>query len=170
MTPVMYVDPSGEFFISAFVIGLVVFAAYSTSPQIQKGVAEISTVTNICGSIATGSFVFGKAVWSKSIFIGLKQSGEVNDIYGNTIDNIFSSIIFDAGIPYFEHYLNDDGTKRSNLGASLYGVYIQVGWSDEGFRIDGGLAINLKYGIGLSGGSKTIDFNLIGYFWDKIFE
>jgi hypothetical protein len=171
ITPVMYLDPSGEFGILLIsVITLVVFAVYSTSPRIQKTVADITTVTNISGSIATGSFVFGKAVWSKSLFIALNQSGVVNDVYGKTINNVSSSVIVDAGIPYYEHYLNDNGKKRNNLGASLYGFYIQVGWGEDGFRIDGGLAINLKYGIGFSGGSKTIDFNPIGYFWDLIFE
>jgi hypothetical protein len=41
MTPVMYLDPSGESPLLFLVVGLVLFAMYSTSPEIQDYVGSI---------------------------------------------------------------------------------------------------------------------------------
>ena len=168
INPVMHVDPSGELWITLALVTLLVFSVFSTSPQLQNAVAEVTTVTNLIGSISTGSFTFGKAVWSKSIFVAINQHGEVNDIYGNTIESIKSSLVIDTGIPYYEHYLNEAGTHSNVLGVSVGGIYTQIGWGEDGFRIDGGLAINIKFGAGFFGASKTIDFNVIGYVFDLL--
>ncbi len=166
--PIMRIDPTGELWITIVVVTLLLFSVFSTSPQLQDAVAEVTTVTNLGGSITTGSFAFGKAVWSKSIYVAINQQGKVNDIYGHTIENIKSCLVIDAGIPYYEHYLNDAGEHTNILGVSVAGFFTQIGWGEDGFRIDGGLAINFKYGAGFFGNSKTIEFNILGYLYDKL--
>jgi len=164
----MNIDPSGELWVTLLVVSLLLFAIFATSPTIQNAVEEITTVTNISGSIESGSFAFGKAISGKALYVAINQSGEVNDVHGNQLEQLRSSIIVDGGAAYYERYTEIDGTDNQFVGLSFGGLYVRAGWGDDGFRIDGGVQITARVGAGLLGYSKSIELNFLGYFWDLL--
>jgi len=166
----MRIDPTGEIWITVLVVSLLLFAIFSTSPRLQEALKTVTTMTAQTGSIDKGSFAFGIAVWGKSVFVGINMQGKEYDLEGNVIRTIKSGNMIDFGPVNINYTTFEDGTYSFQVGGQMGPYYLCGSISNGKLRFDGGFTFGGSAGIGLFGGSGTAEVNIIGYWYDKVFD
>lgn len=157
----MYVDPTGEIGLLAFVVTLLVFAIIATTPA-NKRPGENVTVS---GYASPDPFAVGGEVLGFGMNAQYVPDGETCNVYGECID--FSSSTIQLG-SYGLTYSSTSSSENISVSVSILFFTFDLNRPFDVSSWGGGISFSVSGGLPYVGsGSFSYDVDFIGLFRDQ---